>query len=164
MLGDAAHPFLPTSQQGGSQALEDGVTIAICLAKIQGQKSQVPLAMRVYERLRYDRVARIQQLGVRNRENWHKADYSNPHEITAEKMKLPMPQWMLGHDAQKFVIENWEKTKEDIEMETEWSPRDWGKGIDLDIEDEDGDVETAKVEGKNVPVPTKSAELLSTKA
>ncbi len=79
-------------------------------------------------------------------------------------MKLPMPKWMLGHDAQKFVIENWEKTKEDIEMETEWSPRDWGKGIDLDIEDEDGDVETAKVEGKNVPVPTKSAELLSTKA
>jgi hypothetical protein len=118
--------------------------------------------MRVYERLRYDRVARIQQLGVRNRENWHKADYSNRDEITAEKMKLPMPKWMLGHDAQKFACNNWEKTRGDIEMGKEWSPRDWGKGIDLNIEDEDD--ETANIEGKDVPVPSESAELLSTKA
>ena len=75
-------------------------------------------------------------------------------------MKLPMPKWMLGHDAQKFADENWEKTKGDVEMGKEWSPRNWGKGIDLNIEDEE---ETAEIEGKDVPVPTESAELLSTK-
>ena len=118
------------------------------------------MAMRVYERIRYDRVARIQQLGVRNRENWHKADYSNPDEITAEKMKLPMPKWMLGHDAEKTAHDMWEQTKADIVEKKSWTPRDWGKGIDLNIDEEDDEV---KLDGKDVPVPTESAELLSVK-
>jgi hypothetical protein len=137
LLGDAAHPFLPTSQQGGSQALEDAVTIAICLSKVKDDKSQVPLAMRIYERVRYDRVARIQELGVRNREKWHKADYSRPEDITVEKMKLPMPKWMLGHDAMKAAHDMWEQTKKDILEQKPWKPRDWGKGVDLNIEDDD---------------------------
>ncbi len=33
LVGDAAHPFLPTSMQGASQALEDGATVAVCLRK-----------------------------------------------------------------------------------------------------------------------------------
>jgi len=117
--------------------------------------------MRVYERLRYDRVARIQQLGVRNRENWHKADYSNPDEITAEKMKLPIPKWMLGHDAEKYAHENWERTRREVEQGKEWTPKDWGKGIDLNIEDED---EPEKIETKDIPVPTESVDLSSSKA
>jgi hypothetical protein len=107
--------------------------------------------MRVYERIRYDRVARIQQLGVRNRENWHRADYSKPEEITVEKMKLPMPRWMLGHDAEKATHEMWESTKRDILEGRLWAPRDWGKGIDLNIDDED---EPPNAEIKSVPVPT----------
>jgi len=116
--------------------------------------------MRVYERIRYDRVARIQQLGVRNRENWHKADYSNPDEITAEKMKLPMPRWMLGHDAEKAAHEMWEQTRKDIVENKPWTPKDWGKGIHLNIDEDDG---KAQLDDKDVPVPTESAELLSAK-
>ena len=33
LLGDSAHPFLPTSAQGATQALEDGVTLAITLRR-----------------------------------------------------------------------------------------------------------------------------------
>lgn len=51
ILGDAAHPFLPTSGQGASQAIEDAATIAICL-ELAG-KDEVPLALRVCEKLRY---------------------------------------------------------------------------------------------------------------
>jgi 2-polyprenyl-6-methoxyphenol hydroxylase-like FAD-dependent oxidoreductase len=37
--------------QGASQAMEDGVTLAICLKK--AGKDNVPLALKVYERIRY---------------------------------------------------------------------------------------------------------------
>ena len=40
IMGDAAHPFLPTSTQGASQAVEDGATIAMCLAR--AGKGNVP--------------------------------------------------------------------------------------------------------------------------
>jgi hypothetical protein len=73
-------------------------------------------------------------------------------------MKLPMPKWMLGHDAENFANAKWERTKREIEEEKEWTPRDWGKGIDLNIEDED---EPAKIETKDVPIPTESADILS---
>jgi hypothetical protein len=111
--------------------------------------------MRVYERIRYDRVARIQELGVRNRENWHKADYSDPNAITAEKMRLPMPKWMLGHDAMATAHEKWENTKQEILENKPWTPKDWGKGIDLNLE-EDEEVERSKLETKDVPVPTEA--------
>jgi 2-polyprenyl-6-methoxyphenol hydroxylase-like FAD-dependent oxidoreductase len=50
LLGDAAHPFLPTSVQGATQAMEDGVTMAICLKR--GKKEGVPDAVRAYEKVR----------------------------------------------------------------------------------------------------------------
>lgn len=72
-----------------------------------------------------------------------------------------MPKWMLGHDAQQYANDNWERVRREIEEGKEWKPRDWGKGIDLNIEDED---EPPQLEAKDVPVPTESAELLSSKA
>ncbi len=98
LLGDSAHPFLPTSVQGATQAIEDGVNIAVCLRR--AGKEDVPLAVRVHEKIRYDRVLAVQKTGELNRENWHKADWdeirSNP-----EKVKLPRQAWILHHDAEK---------------------------------------------------------------
>jgi len=51
-MGDSAHPFLPTSVQGASQAIEDGVTIATVL-KLAGSSSEVPTALLAYENIRY---------------------------------------------------------------------------------------------------------------
>ena len=51
-MGDSAHPFLPTSVQGASQAIEDGVTIATVL-KLAGSTTQVPTALLAYENIRY---------------------------------------------------------------------------------------------------------------
>ena len=50
LLGDAAHPFLPTSAQGATQAMEDGVTIAACL-KLAG-RDNIPAAVRTHQDLR----------------------------------------------------------------------------------------------------------------
>ena len=50
-IGDAAHPFLPTSFSGGTMAMEDAYSLAACL-KIAGKKD-VPLATKVHNKLRY---------------------------------------------------------------------------------------------------------------
>ena len=49
-LGDAAHSFLPTSANGATQAMEDGISLAACLAK--GGKDDVALAVKVHNTLR----------------------------------------------------------------------------------------------------------------
>ena len=51
VVGDAAHSFLPYAGQGGNQAIEDAAVLAICL-ELAG-KRDVPLALRVMEKLRY---------------------------------------------------------------------------------------------------------------
>lgn len=48
LLGDAAHPHLPTSGNGGAQAIEDGPTVATLLERTK----DVGLALRAYARLR----------------------------------------------------------------------------------------------------------------
>lgn len=102
LIGDAAHPFLPTSIQGASQAMEDGTTLAVCL-ELSG-KSNVQNALRAYECIRYDRVRRTQKTGEATRDKWHKADFervlANP-----ESVKLKREAWILDHDAEKHAYE-----------------------------------------------------------
>jgi 2-polyprenyl-6-methoxyphenol hydroxylase-like FAD-dependent oxidoreductase len=51
LVGESAHPFLPSSGQGAAQAIEDAATIAICL-ELAG-KDRVPLAVKTSEKIRY---------------------------------------------------------------------------------------------------------------
>ena len=61
LIGDAAHPFLPTSIQGASQAMEDGACLAVCL-ELAG-KEHIDRALWSFEKIRYDRVRKIQKTG-----------------------------------------------------------------------------------------------------
>jgi len=112
LIGDSAHPFLPTSIQGASQAIEDGVTLAATL-RLSG-KTNIPLAAQAFEKIRYPRVRRAQKGGETNRETWHKADVEyavkNP-----ESVKLPREEWLLGFDALKHTYEVFDSVKKDIE-------------------------------------------------
>ena len=47
----SAHTFLPCSGNGGTQAIEDAISLATCL-QIAG-KSNVPWAVNVHNKLRY---------------------------------------------------------------------------------------------------------------
>jgi len=51
LVGDAAHPHLPTSGQGGAQAIEDGATIGALVHKLG--KENLPSAFKAFEKLRY---------------------------------------------------------------------------------------------------------------
>ena len=102
-MGDAAHPFLPTSVQGASQAIEDGVTIATVLA-LAGSTSEIPTALLAYENIRYDHVCKAQETGKAIREMWHRTDLY-AEEFDAEKIKMPFRPWIFENDAEKVAVE-----------------------------------------------------------
>ncbi|ETI23633.1 hypothetical protein G647_05435 [Cladophialophora carrionii CBS 160.54] len=102
LIGDAAHPFLPTSIQGASQSMEDGVTLAITLEK--SGKDDVPRAIRAYEAIRYERVHRAQMTGVTTREQWHKADWDKIWK-DVKSLHLKRESWLLDFDAETHAYE-----------------------------------------------------------
>lgn len=101
LLGDAAHPFLPTSAQGAAQAVEDGVTIATCLRRA-GSRAAVPRAVRAHERIRYDRVREAQKTGESTRDMWHKTDWDKVKEDPSV-IQFPRLAWIFEHDAEKHA-------------------------------------------------------------
>ncbi|KAL1845162.1 hypothetical protein VTK73DRAFT_1004 [Phialemonium thermophilum] len=112
LLGDSAHPFLPTSAQGATQALEDGVTIAVCLRRAGG-KDRIPDAVRAHERIRYDRVKRVQKTGESTRDMWHKADWDKVKQ-NPESIKLPREDWIFKHDAEKHAEEVFDQVLQEV--------------------------------------------------
>jgi 2-polyprenyl-6-methoxyphenol hydroxylase-like FAD-dependent oxidoreductase len=50
LLGDAAHPHLPSSGSGATQAIEDGGTLGTMLDKLGSEN--VDVAFKAYEKLR----------------------------------------------------------------------------------------------------------------
>lgn len=57
LLGDAAHPMLPTYGQGAAQAIEDGAALSSCFSL---HKTDVYRALLHYERVRHYRATRFQ--------------------------------------------------------------------------------------------------------
>ncbi|PVH96976.1 FAD/NAD(P)-binding domain-containing protein [Periconia macrospinosa] len=103
LVGDAAHPFLPTSAQGATQALEDGVTIAVLLRK--AGKGNVRGALRAYQDIRYERVKKVQKTGETTRDLWHNTDWEKVKK-NPELIQMPREDWIFGHDAEKHAEEN----------------------------------------------------------
>jgi FAD-dependent urate hydroxylase len=62
LVGDAVHATSPSSGQGASMAIEDGLELARCLRDLPGAEG----AFAAYEDLRRDRVERVVALGRRN--------------------------------------------------------------------------------------------------
>jgi 2-polyprenyl-6-methoxyphenol hydroxylase-like FAD-dependent oxidoreductase len=114
LIGDAAHPFLPTSIQGASQSIEDGVVLAACL-EMAGKKDAT-LAIRAYEKIRYERVHKAQATGVKTRERWHKANWD---EIAKkpESIHLAREAWLLNFDAEKDCYERFEEITKELWVE-----------------------------------------------
>jgi 2-polyprenyl-6-methoxyphenol hydroxylase-like FAD-dependent oxidoreductase len=55
LVGDAAHPHLPTAGTGAAQAIEDAATIGALMQKSMeksGKAPEIPAVFRAYERLR----------------------------------------------------------------------------------------------------------------
>lgn len=107
LIGDAAHPFLPTSIQGASQSMEDGVTIAVCLQR--GGKKNVQEAVEAFQAIRYDRVRKAQKTGETTRDKWHSAEAEEVKK-NPESMRLVREPWLLDHDAEMHAEEVYDST------------------------------------------------------
>jgi salicylate hydroxylase len=103
LLGDACHAMLPFLAQGAAQAIEDGATLAACLAKCTPQ--DVPRALQTYESLRIPRTTRVQAASQANRTRFHLPDGPEQQERDAQIRNaatdwfLQAIQWIYGHNA-----------------------------------------------------------------
>ena len=69
LVGDAAHPMLPSFAQGAVQSLEDAWTLAAMLSRLGNAEE----AGRAFFKARIARTARIQALSVQNARMFHRA-------------------------------------------------------------------------------------------
>lgn len=121
LMGDAAHPFLPTSVQGASQSIEDGATIAKCLSKCNGD---IPLALHTYFEIRHDYVAKAQATGIQQRETWHNlhSEDTKAFKETFDINAVSMSNFYLWeNDAEKVVDEKWDEVSARIQQRLEAS-------------------------------------------
>jgi 2-polyprenyl-6-methoxyphenol hydroxylase-like FAD-dependent oxidoreductase len=109
-IGDAAHPFLPTTVNGGTQALEDGVSLARCL-RLAVEKhglAALPDATKVHNVLRFDRVAAIETTGMQRTNKHRQVDFEavkkNPELIRNEPAK-----WQIEHDPLAYAEEKFDE-------------------------------------------------------
>ena len=103
LLGDACHAMLPFLAQGAAQAIEDGATLAECLAKVGWR--DISGALRAYESLRLPRTSRVQAASQDNMTRFHLADGPLQRERdllirnAATDWFLQAMDWVYGHDA-----------------------------------------------------------------
>jgi salicylate hydroxylase len=106
LLGDAAHPTLPSSAQGAGQALEDSVTLAACLRRA-GSQDGVPAALAEFAIRRQPRTAGMLTFG---RVNFAMFNEPDPVQMRARDGRMrgmvrmdPLGETMFGllhnHDA-----------------------------------------------------------------
>jgi salicylate hydroxylase len=103
LLGDAAHAMLPFMAQGAAQAMEDAATLAACLR--HASPTEVPAALRRYERTRLPRTTRLQEMSAGNKTRFHLPDGPAQRERDAQiaagsqAWSLNALAWLYDHDA-----------------------------------------------------------------
>ena len=102
LLGDACHPMYPFMGQGAAQAIEDGATLAACLAADGGRDPVA--ALRRYEVLRLPRVTLLQEMSRANKGRFHMRDgpeqRARDAAWAASADRAPEAlHWLFGFDA-----------------------------------------------------------------
>ena len=106
VIGDAAHAPAPSSGQGASIAMEDGVV----LAQVLRDAPDVPTAFATYERLRRARVEKVVAAGARSSSSKTPGPLARPLRDAALRLVLRYAvteknlAWMYDHRI------NWEQT------------------------------------------------------
>ncbi|TDZ10328.1 FAD-dependent monooxygenase OpS4 [Colletotrichum sidae] len=119
-VGDACHPMLPYLAQGANSAIEDGAVLGLLLGRITS-KSQLPTALKLYEKLRKARGEAIVRETFKQRDSFHMPD--GPAQQARDELFLsqlgkelrgPFPSrwtcpevqpWLYGYDAYEEVEE-----------------------------------------------------------
>lgn len=70
---------------------------------------------------RYARATLAQKIGIETREAWHKTDW----ELAAKDPKsvsMPLPNWLFGHDPQKYAYAEFDKAAEAVQTGGVYTP------------------------------------------
>jgi salicylate hydroxylase len=104
LLGDACHPMLPYLAQGAAQSIEDGATLAVCLAG-RGP-SEVEDALATYETWRKPRTAAVQLAARGNSTTFHLPDGAEQQKRDAQMAAWsglsPRRAAIFGFDAERL--------------------------------------------------------------
>ncbi|KAB2572031.1 FAD-dependent monooxygenase mdpD [Lasiodiplodia theobromae] len=114
-LGDSAHPFIPTSGAGATMAMEDAYSLAACLHL--GGKPNIPLALKVHNRLRFERVSCAQKNAFRNSEKFHNTDWDAVAKDPGMSANFT-GDWLSSHNVEQYTYDNYEKVVSHIVMGT----------------------------------------------
>lgn len=109
-LGDAAHTFLPSSGNGGTQAIEDALSLAACLSK--ASKENIPDATKVHSLLRFERVSCLQAFGVLNRDA--RDTKKNKDVGKSDRPFIHFGAWITEHDPEQYALENYDNALEHL--------------------------------------------------
>ncbi|KAH7320656.1 hypothetical protein B0I35DRAFT_450412 [Stachybotrys elegans] len=105
-LGDSAHSFLPTSGNGATQAMEDALSLATCLAL--GGKDNIVESVKTHVRLRFERVSALQRFGFVNRQTLHNINVEE-FEKNPAIVPMKMSRWIWTHDPVQYAHDNFSK-------------------------------------------------------
>ena len=94
LLGDAAHPMLPSMAQGAVQSIEDAYMLTQCLK--EAKDDSIPRATAKYFDKRIERVTKVQRVSAQNLRLFHKS--SLPAQILSYG-----PIWLAGKLAPSLV-------------------------------------------------------------
>jgi 2-polyprenyl-6-methoxyphenol hydroxylase-like FAD-dependent oxidoreductase len=100
-------------------AVEDAITVAMCLEKAVGD---VPLALQVFERIRFNRSHTVHQASISTRDIYHKNDWSleavgkNPDSLV-----MPLMDWVVNFDVVEAVESNFERLAGEVRRGIEGS-------------------------------------------
>ena len=95
LLGDAAHPMLPHAGQGANQAIEDGVALATVLAR--ADRASAPRALLIYESLRRERTAGVQQRSRLNVARYYASGAERDRALSGQHQERA---WIWNYDAE----------------------------------------------------------------
>jgi salicylate hydroxylase len=100
LLGDACHPMYPFMGQGAAQAIEDGATLAACLA---AGGDDITGALLRYQNTRLPRVSRLQAMSRANKARFHMPDGRGQEGRDADWVRTGdrAPEalsWLYAHD------------------------------------------------------------------
>ena len=108
LLGDACHPTLPFLGQGGVMAIEDGYTVAACLAK---HFDDPAAAFDRYEEIRRERTSTVVRKAHENRRSAFSPALEAPGAVAAEVARewqqervRERMEWLYAYDATAIAV------------------------------------------------------------
>ncbi|KAJ9503147.1 hypothetical protein LTR99_006984 [Exophiala xenobiotica] len=120
LVGDAAHPHLPSSGQGAAQAIEDGAVLGAVLDR--AGKKNIALGLRAYEKIRFVRVNLTQRMGWELRHLWHNTDWEAVKK-DPKSLEFKQPYWLFGADPEAYAYEAYDEVVDCLQSGREFVPK-----------------------------------------